>query len=78
MFQYVNHLSHVSVGCFSTHDLTTFISQDTEKQRIVRDEGHSGGRRFGDLLRLGEGCRNTEVPEMSWWIERWRANTVDW
>jgi len=47
------------------HHISPLIFQDTEKQRIIRDECHSGGRRFGgDLLRLGEGSGNTEVPEV--------------
>ena len=41
----------------------SLFDQNTEEQGMIRDEGHSGGRGFSDLLRLGEGRGDTEVPK---------------
>ena len=41
----------------------TVFDQNTEEQGVIRNEGHSGGRGFCDLLRLGEGRGDTEVPK---------------
>ena len=40
----------------------SLFDQDTEEQGMIRDEGHSGGRGFSDLLCRGEGRGDTEVP----------------
>jgi len=38
------------------------FDQDTEEQRVIRNEGHSGGRGFSALLCRGEGRGDAEVP----------------